>query len=629
MIGKDESPIETGLPSVQDLPTLLKPAGAQPDFWIPGSIARQAEADPGRVAVASDKRILSYGEMVRQARQLARHLKTLGVGPNTLVGVCLDRSVELIIGMLAVLEAGGAYVPLDTDYPLARIADIFSDAGCAVAITHRRLADQIAAHVPAVVTIEDLALIGAPAEPLEVVLSPHDLLYVIYTSGSTGQPKGVAISHANFANLIDWHQHAFGVTSDDRASQIASPAFDATGWEVWPYLTAGASLHIPDEDTRTSEQRLRDWIVEKQITISFVPTPLAERIIELEWPRETRLRYLLTGGDRLHSYPPATLPFVFANNYGPTETTVVATSGLVAVDDAPTRPPSIGLPIANTSIYLLDEYQQPVPDGTPGEMYIGGDGVALGYHRRPSLTAERFLPDPFSDRPGARMYRTGDAAMRSPDGTIEFVGRIDSQIKIRGYRIEPQEIEAQLRRQPQISECAVAARQTGEGELQLVAYLIPAPGQHPKASALRDALLVHLPDYMVPSLFVVLDSMPLTTSGKLDRKALPPPEEAHLLREETSSAPSSPIEEELCAFVASLLGLDRVNIDDNFFLLGGHSLLGAQLIAHIEETYSISLKLRMLFETPTIRSLAEAIEQRIMAMVAAMSEEEALRRLQQ
>jgi len=347
----------------------------------------------------------------------------------------------------------------------------------------------------------------------------------------------------------------------------------------------------------------------------------------LEWPPATSLRFLLTGADTLHHNPPSDLPFPLINNYGPTEATVVATSGLVPPDLLGDGPPSIGRPIANTQIYILDEHLHQVPAGVTGELYIGGAGVAKGYLNRPELTAERFIPDPFSDEPDAQLYKTGDLAQYLADDQIAFIGRSDHQIKIRGYRIEPGEIEYVLNKNPSIQKSVVVAREDISGDKRLIAYIVLAPGAHATASALRDSLKKHLLDYMIPAAFVVLEAFPLTPNGKLDRVALPAPNPTNTLLDGTVSAPSSALEKELNGMITTLLKVDHVGLDDNFFMLGGHSLLGTQLIARLAETFDIELKLRALFEAPTIRLLAAKVERQIIERLETMSDEEALRLL--
>ena len=383
-----------------------------------------------------------------------------------------------------------------------------------------------------------------------------------------------------------------------------------------------------DEHHRISPPLLRDWLVNKNITITFLPTALAENMLNLEWPSQVSLRYMLTGADKLQHYPPSTLPFALINNYGPTEATVVTTSGQVPTTAHAEVPPSIGRPIANMQVYILDEHLQQVPMGQQGELYIGGVGLAKGYLNRPELTAERFIPHPFSSEPGARLYKTGDMVYYLPDGQIAFVGRNDQQIKIRGYRIEPDEIVAALNRHSSIQASLVVAREDIPGDKRLVAYIVLAPGSRITVSALRDSLKASLPDYMIPAAFVVLEALPLTPNGKVDRTGLPVPDALNTLQDEIVAVPGTPLEKRLTEIVASLLHIEQVGLDDNFFMLGGHSLLGTQVIIHVTETFGVDLPLRTLFEAPTVRLLAATVERRIVAILESMSDEEALRLLQ-
>jgi acyl-CoA synthetase (AMP-forming)/AMP-acid ligase II/acyl carrier protein len=429
-------------------------------------------------------------------------------------------------------------------------------------------------------------------------------------------------------NLVAWHQRAFDVTSSDHATLQSSPGFDAAVWELWPYLVAGATVHVVDDEVRTIPERLRDWIVNQGITISFLPTALAERVIDLPWPQETALRVLLTGADTLRRYPRADLPFTLVNNYGPTECTVVATSGVVSARESGEELPTIGRAIANAQVYIVDEQLKPVSNGIPGELLIGGAGVARGYLGLPKLTQERFVPDPFSGDEGARLYRTGDLARFLPDGQIAFMGRLDEQIKIRGYRIEPEEISAVLGRHPAIQASCVTAYLDHSQEKRLVAYVVPTNGMRLSPSDLRKFVGQHVPDYMVPSTFVQISQLPLSSHGKVDRAALPEPSKANMLADESFQAPESQIEKSLAVFLTSLLGVTRVGKDDNFFELGGHSLMGAQLIARISNTFGVELSLRSLFDHPTVAEVAAEIERLIHAKLAAMSEEEAERMLE-
>jgi len=448
----------------------------------------------------------------------------------------------------------------------------------------------------------DAARIAArPTTYSPVNPDPSSLAYVIYTSGSTGRPKGVEITHANLSNLIDWHQAAFAVTPADRASQVAGLGFDAAVWEIWPHLTAGATLHFADEITRRSPTALHDWLIAQKITISFVPTILAEQLLQSDWPAQTPLRIFLTGADTLHRRPAAGLPFVLVNNYGPTECTVVATSGIVNPDSADTARPPIGRPITNANIHILDDNLHPVPPGEPGELCISGLLVGRGYRNNPELTAQRFINLPDGS---PRVYRTGDRASLLANGEIAFLGRLDDQVKIRGYRVELGEIVARLDRAPGIQASAVVAIQspTDAGPV-LVAYIVATPDARMTPSDLREFLAAKLPDYMIPSRFVTLAELPMTANGKLDKSALPaaPPIAA------PAPAANDGVQKRIAAMVAALLEQPAVGPEENFFMIGGHSMLGVQLVARIRDMFGVKLTLRQLFNAPTIAALTAEV----------------------
>jgi amino acid adenylation domain-containing protein len=594
-------------------------------------VAMQARSAPGAIAVAHNTDVLTYGDLDARANVLAHRLRSLGVGPDTVVGLCFRRSPAMIVGALGILKSGGAYLPLDPAHPTARLAFQLRDSQTSVLLTGQCMTERLPAGNWEVFYLDpdgQQSGAGAPAEAFEppaVDVKPENLAYVIYTSGSTGQPKGVEITRRSLLNLVSWHQQAFAVTPADRATQLASPGFDAAVWEVWPYLTAGASVHLPDEDVRSQAEKLRDWLQEQAVSITFVPTPMAERLIDLEWPVNGALRVLLTGADTLHHYPPANLRFQLVNNYGPTECTVVATSGPVLADRHPSSLPPIGRPIANTQVFILDENMQEVPLGAHGELYIGGLGLARGYRNRPHLTREKFVCNPFSTDPGARLYRTGDLARRLPDGQIAFLGRIDEQVKIRGQRIEPHEIVTVLDTHPMVRASFVTAREDEPGDKRLVAYVIPKPGSDLSDKVLRDFLGKQIPDFMVPAVFVALESLPLNASGKVDRNRLPAPGEANVLKDEVYVAPRTSIEERMAGMLAALLRFEKVGLNDNFFLLGGNSLLGAQVIARVRDTFGVELSLLGLFDHPTVADLSSEIERLLVAKLNAMSEQEAER----
>jgi amino acid adenylation domain-containing protein len=600
--------------------------------FVPQLVSNHAKQHPGHIALIDESRQMTYAELDGRANRLACHLKAMGVGGNTVIAVCMRRSALAAVASLAVLKAGAAYLPVDPNYPRERLSFILADARTPLVLSESRVAGRLPEGSWRLIMLDREHLIGTIApdtRPCEI--SPDRLAYVIYTSGSTGTPKGVEITHANLLNLVLWHQKAFAVSADDRATQFASFGFDAAVWELWPHLTAGASVHITPEEVRSSPELLKDWLVDRQITITFVPTALAERLITFDWPANTRLRFLLTGADTLHHYPRPDLPFALINNYGPTETTVVATSGRVEREqrDADRRP-SIGRPIDGAAIYILDEWLNEVPRGEVGEICIGGAGVGRGYVNSPDLTANKFLLDPFVNRPDARLYRTGDMGRWLPQGEIEYIGRVDGLIKIRGFRIEPNEIISVLNSHPAIQASAVTDRRDRTENQRLVAYIVLKESQAPpNVVELRDLLRSRLPDYMLPAMFVVLPDLPLTPNGKIDRQALPLPDAKNTLTDENYLSPRNVIEEKLSALVANLLGVSKVGVNDNFFLIGGHSLFGTQLIVRIRDSFGVKLPLRSVFESPTPALLGEQIERLIVTRLGEMTDDEIQKALAQ
>ena len=565
----------------------------------------QAARTPEATALVFEATTLSYAELNARANRLAHHLIGLGVRPDSRVAIALPRSPAMVVALLATLKAGAAYVPLDPAYPAERLAFMLADCSPGVLLTETGVCQALGT-LPATLPLIELDS-PAPAwdrlpstnpDPVHLGLALSNLAYVIYTSGSTGTPKGVMVEHRNLANLVGWHCGSFPLEVGERASCTAGLAFDACTWEVWPALCMGATLALPPAATAGDPMQLLDWWQTQDLHSSFLVTALAEAAMSRDLPGK-HLRILLTGGDRLSRAPDARLPFAVVNNYGPTETTVVATSGRSRPNDAVIH---IGRPIANTRIYILDAHGEPLPVGVPGELYIGGAGVARGYLNRPELTAERFLPDPFSLEPGARMYRTGDLGRWLPDGSIDFLGRNDHQVKIRGFRIELGEIEARLVGPagiPGVREAVVLAREDAPGAKRLVAYLT---GEVPPAETLRAHLGAVLPEYMVPAAYVALDALPLTPNGKLDRRALPAPE-GDAFGSAAFEPPLPGLEQTLAELWSELLGLPRIGRHDNFFALGGHSLLAVGLIERMRRL-GWELKVRALFTAPTLAGLA-------------------------
>jgi amino acid adenylation domain-containing protein len=591
---------------------MASPSGSTDMQLMTELIGSHTITRPLAPAVVHADESLTYEELSVRSNRMANYLISLGIGEGDLVAICLPRCLNSVVASLAVMKTGAAYLPIDPAHDSERMAFVLQDAKPALLIA----LDQ----TPVNASYEGLRSISLEADADRVAqcsdqtpstkATGDSLAYVIYTSGSTGRPKGVEITHAALLNLIEWHNGAFAITSDDRGTHLASPSFDASAWEIWPYLAAGASVRIVDSKIRNDATALRNWLVRNQVTACFAPTPLAEQMISLRWPPHTALRWLLTGADTLYSYPPPGLPFALVNNYGPTECTVVATSGVVLSNKDTNRKPSIGRAILSTKTYVLDENLNPVLPGEIGELYLGGKGVARGYRNRPDWTAERFLLDPFSVQPGARMYRTGDMVRSQPDGQLEFLGRTDSQVKLRGHRIELDEIVMAVNRCPEVRASAVAVRGEvrGESAKQIVAYVVVDVSASLREPDLRDFLRQQLPDYMQPSVFVRLDALPMNGNGKLDREALPDVNDENIWREQAAVLPQTPLEARLAAIVSSLLGMDRISTYDNFFALGGNSLLGTQMLARIGEELGIELPLRTIFDHPSVVDLAGEIE---------------------
>jgi amino acid adenylation domain-containing protein len=566
----------------------------------------QAQRTPAALALVCGADSLSFAQLNRRANKLAHVLRAQGVRPDQRVVVYAERGADLVVALLAILKAGGAYVPLDVSYPAERLAYIIQDSAPGVLLTQQHLQASLPAHPSRVIALDDPRWqsesdTNLPATSLG--LDSQHLAYVIYTSGSTGAPKGVMVEHRNLANLVHWHCETFEVRAGVRCSCVAALGFDAATWEIWPPLCAGATLVLAPPEVARDAQALLQWWESQSLQVSFLPTPMAE----LAFTRNTRppgLRTLLVGGDRLRGNPGET-PFSLINNYGPTESTVVASSGRIGGDETVLH---IGRPIANTRIYILDSHRRPVPLGVPGELYIAGAGVARGYLNRADLTTERFVNDPFGTDPGARMYRTGDLGRWRPEGTIEFLGRNDDQVKIRGYRIELGEIEAQLAQHPGVKEAVVVARESTPGEKALVAYLTLRESCEVSSEELRVHLARVLPQYMLPSAFVMLQSLPLTSHGKLDRRALPAPGPDSYANS-PYHPPQGEVEELLARIWGELLRRQRVGRNDNFFELGGHSLIATQVVVRIQSALQVELPLKLLFTFPILQEVAARVSE--------------------
>ncbi|MGY2402552.1 amino acid adenylation domain-containing protein [Pseudomonas sp. SDO5271_S396] len=559
-----------------------------------GRIEAQVALTPQAIAAVHQGRQLTYAELNQQANLLAHHLLALGVKPDDRVAIVARRGLDTLAGLLAILKAGACYVPVDPSHPAERLNYLLSDSAPVAVLTQHALLERLPALDVPVINLDRFTWQHHSASNPNVTVTPANLAYVIYTSGSTGLPKGVMVEHHTVANLVDWHCHAFDLCAGRHTASVAGFGFDAMAWEVWPALCAGATLHLPPANDGAEDiDALLAWWRAQPLDVCFLPTPVAEYAFSQQIEHPT-LRTLLVGGDRLRQFGRAQR-FDLINNYGPTEATVVATSGKVE----PGGVLHIGKPIANATVYLLDEQQRPVPLGVAGELYVGGKGVARGYLNRPELTAERFLRDPFN---AGRMYRTGDLARWLPDGTLEYLGRNDDQVKIRGMRIELGEIETHLNQLPGLQEAVVLVR-----EERLVAYFTEHPQFDPLSVAdIRAHLVAHLPDYMVPVAFVKLDALPLTANGKLDRKALPAPDQAAVFSREYA-APEGEIETLLAQIWAEVLQVERVGRHDHFFELGGHSLLAMRMVSQVRQRLGVELILGELFANAELAAVAEVL----------------------
>jgi amino acid adenylation domain-containing protein len=572
----------------------------------------QATRRPDAVAVVYDDQKLSYRELDQRTNQLAQYLRTIGVGTESLVGICMERSMQMTVGILAILKAGGAYLPLDPGYPKERLGFMLKDAQVRVVLSQEEFKDLLPQNDVRVISLDSQweAIVRYSAQPVDSGTKPQNLAYVIYTSGSTGIPKGVMVEHRGIVRLV-CNSNYITFDSDDRVAQISNASFDALTFELWGALLNGASLVGISRATSLEPALLGAAIAEQSISTLLLTTSLFNRIAT-ECPSVFhKVRNVVIGGEaadvesakRVLSIAP---PRRLVNAYGPTENTTVSTWYLAnsITDSVP-----IGKPIANSRGYVLDSQLRPVPVGVAGELCVAGDGLARGYLNRPELTAEKFVNNPLPEEPGERLYRTGDLVRWRADGELEFLGRMDQQVKIRGYRIELGEIESVLRQHEQVKQCAVLAREDRLGDKRLVAYIVVKKKAEPTivGGSFRSFLKSKLPDYMVPPHFVVLESLPLTPNGKLNYKVLPEPELDRTSLVGEYIAPRTAMEKTLAEIWVEVLGTKRVGVNDNFFELGGHSLLAVQLFSKIEKTMGHRLPLASLFQAPTIAALAELI----------------------
>lgn len=577
------------------------------DICFQRMFEEQVETRPDAAAVTFAGQTLSYLELNERANRMARYLGKMGVGPETIVGLYVERSIEMIVGLLGIMKAGGAYLPLDPNYPAERLAFMFRDSQAPVLVTQESLTDRFPANDARVVRIDaDWERIAVESgEFVESGARPDHPAYVIYTSGSTGQPKGTLLEHRGLCNLARAQQGLFGVREGKRVLQFSPLSFDASVWEVAMSLGSGATLVLARQEQLTSLEELHSLLKAERISVVTLPASVL-RLLETDGLDD--LEVVIAAGERctpeiVRRWQPGRR---FFNCYGPTETTVCATAE--ECTDLDDRDPPIGRPLPNTEIYLLDRYRQVVPVGVAGELHVGGVCLARGYLRRDEMTREKFIRHPFSTERNARLYRTGDLARYRADGRIEYLGRVDEQVKVRGYRIELGEIESVLREIAGVREAAVCARDDGRGDKRLVGYIVPAGDEMPSPVDLKQYLRDKLPEYMVPATYVRLDRIPLSPSGKVDRKSLPEPDSARPEMAREYIAPRTETETTLAQVWSELLGVERVGAEDNFFELGGHSLLATQVMSRVREIWQVEVPLRALFETPTLADLATAIE---------------------
>ena len=609
----------------------------------------QAAQTPAAVALISEGEQLSYEELNQRANQLAHHLRACGVGPEVLVGICLERSIEMVVAVLGVLKAGGAYVPLDPAYPRERLQLILQDAAVSLVLTQERLLGGLPecdAHILCMDT-DSASIVVNCRENLTCNTDAQNLAYVIYTSGSTGRPKGVLITHQDVVNHNFALSAQYELKASDRVLQFASLSFDVAVEEMFPTWLSGGCVVLLAERALNSYRAFLQFLADSCITVVNLPTSYWNEVIAelagLPDRFDLSLRLVAMGGDKgLPEHFEATQQLLgtqtcVMNVYGPTETTVTNTAYHYTQEDGSngdvgtkrTQSIPIGRPVANTQVYVLDQKLQPVSIGLTGEIYIGGESVARGYLNQAALTAERFVPNPFSHTPGARLYRTGDLARFNPDGNIEFLRRIDTQVKVRGFRIELGEIEAALRQHEWVREAVVVVREERVGDQRLVAYVVtengPAVSQVENdklSSQLRHYLKASLPDYMLPTAYVVLPALPLTSNGKVDRRALPAPPQLQPEPDAVSDSPLTPTEELLSGIWAEVLGLAQVSRSSDFFELGGHSLLATQVISRIWELFGVEVPLRALFERPTVAELSISIDEALLEKLEEMPDSE-------
>ena len=576
------------------------------DVPLAALVEAQVARTPNATAVTMGSETISYRDLDARANQLARELRRHGAGPDVLVGLAVERSVEMMVALLAVIKAGAAYVPLDPMFPRDRLAYMMADSELGLLITQHSVKASLPSFTGVVLELDAPTWSANDASNLDVAVEPDNLAMVIYTSGSTGWPKGVQVSRGALINLLWSMREWLGLTAADRLLAVTTISFDIAGADIWLPWLVGAQTVVASRESAADGAQLRDMIERHDITF-LQATPVTWRqLLEEGWTGKRDLQAVCTGEAMPPEVAARVLPLVgrLWNLYGPTETTIWSTGLQVR---APVERISIGLPVANTQCYILDDHRQPVPAGVTGELYIAGDGLARGYLKRPDLDADKFLPEPFSGRPGARMYRTGDLARYLPDGIIECLGRTDHQVKIRGFRIELGEIESVLRRYPDVRQAVVVAREDVPGERRLVAYVVPERAAL-DAARLRAHLKERLPDYMVPTAIVQLDAMPLTANGKVDRRALPAPDRDAAPTASATVTARTHAEKQVSEIWEEIFHRPQIGVTENFFDLGGHSILAVKLMAKIRRVFGKQLPLNALFEAPTIAQLAKHVE---------------------
>ncbi|MEA3013361.1 MAG: hypothetical protein QOD42_1906 [Sphingomonadales bacterium] len=626
-----------------ELPMVTPAESAQLTRWNSGSVPQDprcphqlfedsAERMPAQIALLLDGEAVRYDDLNRRANRLAHHLRRLGVGPEVPVGICVERSVEMVVGLLAILKAGGVHVPLDPAFPAERLAFMARDVGFPVLLTQERLVALLPEGLEASIFRLDAdwpAVADEPSHNPDCLLRPDNLLYILYTSGSTGRPKGARLNQATLTSLVHWQNRIAPTSPGARTLQFMSFSFDVSFIEIFATFAAGGTLVLCHEDVRRDMAALSALLVDARIERAFLPFTALQQLAHhavaadvggfsladmistgeaLVVTEDIRRFFGRLGACRLH------------NNYGPTETHWVTWYSLEGDPRGWPALPPIGRCVDNARVMLLDSMLHLVPVGVPGDLYAGGLALARDYLNRPALTAERFLPDAHSEVPGARLYRTGDRARLRPDGTIEYLGRNDDQVKIRGFRVELGEIEAALSKNPDVMDAAVVAREAPGGDRQLIAYVRPRAGVSPLGSELRAVLAQQLPSYMLPGQFVCLDAFPLSATGKVDRRRLPDPGSVRPELRLAYVAPRNEVEEALERIWARVLGLEKIGVEDDFFELGGHSLLAMQVMTRVRDAFELELPVRILFEYPTIAEMGIALVEH---QIAALSDAEA------